>query len=436
MIKTETLCPYSSLNVSREIGGSKRLSPRYRMNYAVLGGAIVYSRPEGHVDEDTIKTALETDGALIEKIRETRKGYVRIEDYAALESSSFRARMIFAEFLSGSDACHGVIFCNLSLTFRTAVKITMPRKRFPCPLLIASDYSQAVEWAQEICEREDIPLDYGSAPFTFATGTRSLFPLEISSLAQPDPLPGEEKSRLLTYLMNGEILYYVLPEIISYDLIDRIAEEGDSLMRHKAGRSISDGSYIMVDGSQLRGVPSPLRRYATIRIKAVMTSESKPEILLFHVTPMGRAVVKLLSPLIPVRLTGIEDPGAALRQVLEKDQADLKAVREGDGACDGQIDRVIALLSAIEWEKRGIPLLPDREEPRMNVVIEALKLIKEELDNLLEEREFARNLDNTFSELEDFTHTLSDSPRLRVEDRKYLELISGRIAASRKVLRR
>jgi len=314
------------------------------------------------------------------------------------------------------------------------------------PILIASDYHQAVDWAQEICEREDIPLDYGRIPFSYKPDTPSLTTLDLSFLTYP----GEDFPLPHSYLINDRILYFSIPEEIDRDLVDRLEREGEELMMAKSGQRFSAAESLLVECSLMKRISAPVRKYAARRFRSIINPDKKPNVYLFNQTNKGAAIIRLISPLLPLHLTLVKNVEDAVDRALGNRDRTGKSQQENGTACEGELLSVINLLSEIRWDQRGTHLTPDRDNSSMNILIEAVKLIKEELDGLLEEKENScsrledtieslreiRTIDIPLKELRDYLISLAQSPRLRQEDRAYLASMDERVMKTLEIIHR
>ena len=417
MIKSVRYCPRSSLTLSGDESlFEQKLSPLFTTGYSLLGGSVIYSRPEGIADEKSMGLCIDINQAIADEILSERNSYIQIEDYAELQDSSSRARRLMIDYYNNINRCAALIFCNLSIAFRTAVKLGTPLIKRSFPILIAHDYAQAVEWAIEICEREEIELDRVEPPLAYRPGSHSLLSLKY------DFLPGDSgRTAGSVALLNDRILHFTLAPVLNEGEVTSLEEKSQILMG-RINRAMGDADYILADCGDLKEIHSPVRKFVIHRIREILNQERKPVFILYNTGSVIAAFVKLVLPLVAITVKMAATRDEALRKALEEISMTPRHEPRKPKKSETAMNKLLALTASIKWDQPGLQL-PDsiKNEPEMQSIREVLILIKEEVDYLFQEKS------RTEQKLQEMVISLSEAQRKLIQNEKYTAL--GQLSA-------
>ncbi len=466
MIDSVRYCPVTSLTIEGDRNFcAQRLGPQYKTDFSLLGGTFIYSKPEGYANEKNLKGALKINQFLINEILRKRESYIQIEDYSHLSDTSSHSRRIFASFLEKNQKCSAVIFCNLSLPLKTAVKLGLLQKKSHSLILIAQDYAQAVHMALEIAEREELPLETINQPFSYSPLSKNLFPIELCRLTYRYEMRG---TRII--LLNDRVLHFIMGPVIDQDIIMFFDETFRELMESR-GLTLDDAQYFLVDCAAIKEFRPSIRNFAVKRMKKTLEGRKNLQILLYNMNSRFSAFIRLVTPLVSLNMKRMANEEEACRMALEKPffQAVEKKNRSRS-IRDDSLEEFLKIAASVQWDTPGIRLPEtDSDDERLLLVKEIISLIKEEVDSLFYEKEkaeikigkmaeekldtqrklnqiekyaalgqlsagMAHNINNTLTVIQGFVDLLMGGSNLKKEQKEYLSHITIRVEQSAKMI--
>jgi len=155
-------CTKTGLDVITDPSWSKRkIGTTLEVNFRILGGDIIYCRPEGKADIDGIKATLDLYEEIIEGIAGARRRHVLINDWISYKGSTADARRYLMSRLNEIEELHSIVFCNVplhcALWLRFARSLSLTKKCY----ILAKNYKEAIHEAMVqlgkspmVCDRE------------------------------------------------------------------------------------------------------------------------------------------------------------------------------------------------------------------------------------------------------------------------------------------
>jgi len=390
-----SFCPVSGCNVfSRPEWINRNVSDTFIANFWVIGNSIIYSLPRGRADLEGVRNSIALNCEVAKFVSGGNGPYVQIEDYAAMNGASMRARRYFANSLDGEKRLKSVVFCNLSTPLAVAVKLGRRFYKRGKYIQVAQQYGDAIKQALKLCDPQDIAPDVEAIGIKdcFDNSNRSLSPIELVSEDAWKIETPEFTNR--SVLIDGHILYSIAEGFLEGEKIPLIDH-----MRHLCQSAIPEGSkieYIVVDSSKLRG-GSRAARFNYMKSLRNWHKQFPFQMYIVHgANTFMRTALHLARPLMPFQVKIAKDKGHAFRMIRDNQSRDFTKNHEiGENkkpavVTQTDIENVLSLIGSINWEMDGIDNRFDMDADHpFYYLYQSIKLIKEELDDLIKEHQRA-----------------------------------------------
>lgn len=380
-------CPVSGLQLyTQDDWRSRRFGNNFKANFYIIGRSILYSGPSGEADLESAVSVLRLSGEVARHVAGGTGNYIQIEDYAAFNKATIDARKHFIDQMISRDRVLSVIFCNLSPLMSLFVEIG---KRFNTTnrgVYAVRNYKEAINLALKLCHRDNLAT--GSFVFgkqvTYRDDRPSLIPAELLSKAQWDIRTDDFTNRSV-----------VIDRHILFSTGSGFFEETQLPLMNDMRRSVQDtlpsaGSldYFMVDASGLKGASSKGRKLYMKSLKEWHERFPFRMYVTFGSNVFMDTAVRLAKALMPFKAVIAKNIDHAFELIqADKISKNLEAEKHMAGHVDpiqGYVEDLLAYIGGIEWEREGIDnpdSMADQNHP-FYVVFQAIKLIKDELDDL------------------------------------------------------
>ena len=389
----ELFCPVTGQKVTRTPDWiNQKVSDTLVANYWIVGGSIIYSRPEGFADLAGAKNILSLNEKVSRALTNAERPYVQIKDYSHLKGASSEARRLLIKELDADNRRLWLLYCNLSHSLSIAVKLG---KRFSFSgksVHVVKNYDQAARKALDICKQQNLPIHYAPVDLTaYSSGDeKSLAPIEIISDSAFDIQTKGYSNRAVVVdrcIMHSTSVGYLEPKHIEF--ID--------LTRSRCQSAIPDGGsleYIVVDVSGLSGANRLARQgYMKSLIQWHQRHPIKAYIV-YGANTFIKTALFLSNPVMPFKVKLAKNVQQALALIrheaseIEPSKGTTPDSGKSVTVTEDEINNLSAIIGSINWEEKGMAQKFDEDEGHpLYFLYQSIKLIKEELDELFEERQ-------------------------------------------------
>ena len=390
-LKRGWFCQVTGLPVDNRPGWcGQSFGDRYTANFLTVGRSVLHSAPSGRAGIEQAKASLALNAKVAGAVGDGESPYVLIEDLTDFKSIDLQARRLVGDNLSATNRLLGVVFCNASIVIDAVIRLDRRFNNYTWRVGIASDYESAITAALAICAEHGVdpgPGVFEGPPVRFAESGDRLNPVEI--LTDEEWNVECDGFRNDAMLIDGRILHSVAAGMVTDDCLPLL-----ETMRSQV-KSATDSpvglEYIVVDSRAVLGAPRRVRLAYLESLKAWHRHSPFSSYIMYGIEPFSRAALRMARPFMPFRMDMLRDLGETFASIrAEASTGDRKAVSPAKSMTDHErstVDELLAFLAAIEWDKEGtvIPPVVDEEDPLL-IVFESIKLVKDELDQLMGER--------------------------------------------------
>ncbi len=387
-----SFCPISGARVfTKPEWINRRVSDSFTLNFWIINGSILYSLPKGRMDVDGAQGAITLRSEIVDFLSQRSVEYVQLDDYAYVTGSTSAARRYLITRMKEIELPQSFVFCNLSQRASIALKFF---KRFNTTIkdtYVVDHYRDAVELALKLSGRDRPIAD--AAPIDLSgwidPAERSLIPVDLLfDEAWTIRTPGFSNHALV---IDQSILHSTSEGSLEpkhVPLIDKFRESCRSAMDE--GSSID---YIVVDNSRLKG-GNRVARIDYMKSLANWHQRHPFRMYLGYGTnTFMKTALQLARPLMPFKVKIAKDLRHAFQLIREDRMGTVTKEaksREKEKAAvvhQQDIDRILAFIAGIKWEEEGInESLDIGSDHPLYYLYQSIRLVKEELDELFDER--------------------------------------------------
>jgi signal transduction histidine kinase/CheY-like chemotaxis protein len=370
---------------------NQKVSDSLIASFWIIGRSIIYSLPKGRADLEGTRNALALNAKVASFVSGGTGSYIQIKDYAFLSGASLSARRLFANKMNNDNRRLSLIFCNLSPQLSIAVKIG---KRFNTTgkyVHVAKHYKDAVKQALKLSVLGDLQQDTAHINLSkyFDSSNHSLVPVDLLS-------DDAWKIQTPEFSNNSVVIDQCIRHSTTKGYLEPKHIPAIERMRYLCQSAIPDDSrimYIVVDSSKLKGASRLARAKFMQSLKSWHQQFPLRMYIVYGANTFMKTALHLARPLMPFKVRiarDIEHAFHLIRDDRSKNVSKKHAIRPGGKAAGGihdDIEKLMALISRINWEQEGIHNRLDIDENHpLYFLYQSIKLIKEELDDLLKDR--------------------------------------------------
>lgn len=383
-------CPISGLQVfTQDDWQEVELGDSYTANFYVIGNSILYSGPSGTADLKSTQASLKLNQEVARKVAGGTEPYVQIEDYAGIRKATVEARKHFMEQVMSRDRLEALIFCNLSPMMQFLVKVGQRFNTSDKTIRVARDYKEAISMAREICTAQNLE----TGPFVF--GQQTAF-LDESSSLRPSELLSDPQWDVITDTYTNET--HVIDRAIAYSVVSGFLDEAEVPMIDKTRPRLRDRladhenlDYFVVDVSALKGGAPKIRRKYMQSLKDWHDRFPLRMYIFLGVNTYMKTVTRLANITMPFKIKTARDMDHAFALIRENKRSENEKVppRKSGDPIKKYREQLLALIGRIDWEQPGFDgsFDMDDENHPFYEVFQAVKLIKDEMDDLFKTRQ-------------------------------------------------
>lgn len=386
-------CPITGLQLYTQDGwGGQKLSDNFTANLYIIGRSILYSGPSGMADIESARAVMRLSTEVEDKVAGGTGRYIQIEDYASFDSATIEARKHFIDQMIPRTRIFALIFCNLSPLTNLLVKIGKRFNTTGKSVYAVRNYKEAIEKALELCLKND--LDTG--PFVFGKQTvysdkgSPLLPVEITANSNWDIESDGFTNHAL--LIDNNILHSVVSGSLNEAHVPMVETMRRSI-RHLLPSNESF-QYIVVDVSRFKKGNRKARQLYMKSLKDWHKQFPFRMYILYGANAFMTVAFRLARPFMPFKGVAARNIEHAFKIIREDkyptSTSNKRIYPDKSDPINNFIEDLLRYIGEINWEQEGwdknISEVENKGHP-FAIVFQAIKLIKDELDDLIKARE-------------------------------------------------
>ena len=383
--KKDDVCHVTGLPItSRPEWEGIDLGEKYSVTFKFIGNRILLSIPKGRSGEHGMENLMRERIKVRDAMLKPNEPFFEIKDYSGVGSILSRAgRNQFTEgMIADKDRIIGFIGYKTPLAVRLAINVGKHLHKAPFPMFIVNDYESAIKGAVAALKTKG----YGKEIFSHRVVTSDDWCFQMDDFS----------ARI--EIIDGNIFHADTSGSLQEEHVAPLFKVHETVMKSKP---LAKGSYYFVGGvTDVKGS----RKARSLYFDHILQwyKDYPFDIYVFYgANRLLRAAITMARPLSPFPVKVAKDLDGALKFIAEKKAWGMKASplpRVSDGAMEQllpdqtqqYIDDLLHFIGKINWETDG---LDDSKEIDLshpfNPVFDAMLLIKNDLDELFQERKRA-----------------------------------------------
>ncbi len=390
----QTTCPVTGLPVLRRPEWTDRVYDKgYRLTTSLIGKQIVLNQPSGFGTLSGTERSLKHTRQVIDRYLDADKGYVHISDFSNMTGASFKARRFYAEFMKSRKNMVGLVYFGASPFLKLVIELGS--KLFAASRInvrIVKDYETAVKLAVKMISGH--VTQCSPAPlWVFSRKEKSR---EILSSHKWCLEIGDFSA--CCEVIDRRIFHPKTSGVLCVEHIEPLAKLREKIMGEVCRENGFD--YIIADVTSIKSIGLRARRRFMASLKTWHHKNPIKAYVFYGAGGLIQAAISISKAFMPFKLMVAKDYDYAL-SLVEKDmqlksgwlyflKTRLFGGRKRRQKTPDDVKRLLAYIGDIDWEKGGIDSsIPVEDDHPFRAVFEAISLIKNELDDLFNEREKA-----------------------------------------------
>ena len=380
----EDVCPFTGLPITTKPEWTDiDLGEGYSVTFKFIGDRILFSIPKGKSGEHEMKNFMRERAKVRDAMLKLDEPFFELKDYSRVGARITKGgRDQFAKgMIADKDRIIGFIGYNASMPVKFAINVGKRLHKSPFPMSVAKDYETAVKNAVGILES----CGYGKeAPSHKKVVTSDDWHLQSDEFsARFEIIDGN--------IMHADVSGFLEEEHIAavFDMHEKVIKAMDT----------PEGSFYFVSGvKQLRGTSRRARKLYVDHLKRWYKNHRFRVGILYGANGLIRAAFNLAKPFLPFNARKVNDLADALKLIAEDNALRIKhpelqtisdrAIQPPASDHTRQyIDDLLHFIGNVNWEfeEVGYDIKTDPSHP-FNPVFDAIALIKNDLDELFQER--------------------------------------------------
>lgn len=392
------ICPVTGLDVLRYPEWRANASEvSYTLRISVIGRQIIHIQSSGSPTPDTLQQGFQRIERIQARHIPAHKPFAVIEDMSCLGRIPTDVRKQYANYIRTVPQVAAVILHSASSLQRFMIRLGKLVQLFPFPLLVAQDYSHAVQKALEALGEPAVTvstIDPEFPPEAHQTTLRIL-PNETDIQTGTDWQFRDESFTMELHVIGRRILYTISTGFLEEHHIPVIEALRERVRRETRGGLGFD--YFIIDVTRLEGGNWKARKRYLQSIQTWYEIHPFKAFLLFGANRFMRIATTLAGRILPFKVLIAENLQEALEIVQALESQALKKVhplpdhRSFREKCapDLQfyVDEILDHLARFSWDTYdSAPFGASRPDHPFQPVFDAMELLNGELRDLLQER--------------------------------------------------
>lgn len=371
-----------------------KIGENFRSDFSILGGHILISRPSGYATLPDVQKSISLNHDVRRAGIPDNLPYIQIEDYSNMTGASLSSRKYFIDIISKQESLLALIFCGVTPIMKMGIELgkRIYSKPFdvyskPSDVQVTSTLSEAVDMALRILKQKNIILHDA-----------------IGSFTEPDDSPGvrcennwmiqADDFSLRIEIIDGDILHTVPSGFIQKSHIDKIFELHHEVFIQSGLKA--NAYYLVSDLASLKSADMGTRRYFVKRLREWHSSHPFKILIFYHANWIMRAAINISKTTAPYDVHVVESIKDAISLIRGHRSFQKQPEHDKTKACETPqdqsikyINELLDILSGISWDSQppeSILQKIDAGHP-LRPVVEAVSLIKMDVDHLLAEKE-------------------------------------------------
>lgn len=364
-----------------------KLGENFRSDFSILGGHVIISRPSGNAVLPDVQKSL----SLYQEVRKAgipeNAPYIHIIDDSGLKSASLSARRYFIDFISKQECLRALIFCNVSPIMRLSIGLGKRIYPLPFDVFISDTLSDAADLAFQILKQKGIIKD--------ATARTFAEPIDRPEIAtQDDWMLQTENFSLRFEIIDGDIFHPVPSGCPHKEDVDPIFELQQKVFIESG---LKENAYCLVsDLASMKSADIETRHYFVKRLRQWHRRYPFNMLIFYNANWVMRAAINLSKTTAPYDVHVVDDLPAAIELIRRQRPIEDEPGQDGTklrGAPEDPsrkyLTELLGILSGISWDAKSPESILQTADPDhpFRQIVEAVSLIKMDVDHVLAERD-------------------------------------------------
>ncbi len=361
------------------------LDSDYSVTFSIIGKAILLVTPKGYPSEEGAKALLEKREEVLIATGLSDKKYAEIRDYRLLSGKPSKgARMVLTNFLlkeGSAGHLQGYWVFGASLIIRYMLRAGLRMHKTFIPIDAVKDYTEAVGNALNVLRQNGV--DAGSKLYTRIK--KDGWELELDGYGISFELIGDD---ILYTIAHGDLKESYIEQFIN--LYENVLEEAGLNQKGYYRRIVN---WERFDSSSWKA-----RHMYLDGLKKLNKKTPCKLSVIFGLNKFMKALVLINRPFVSIPVFVANDLLEAL-EIMEREKEKETGGRSAgkrqkqetktytEVELNDYANEILQVIGGINWDQQGISFDNMSEEHPFKPVMDALAVIKTDLDNLLQEKE-------------------------------------------------
>ena len=382
--KEEDVCPFTGLPITTKPEWTGiDLGEGYSATFKFIGDRILFSIPKGKSGEHGMENFMRERAKVRDAMLKPNEPFFELKDYSGVGARITKAgRDQFAKRMTADkDRIIGFIGYNASMPVKFAINVGKRLHKSPFPMSVAKDYETAVKTAVEILES----CGYGNEA-----------PSHKKVVTHDDWHFQSDEFSARFEVIDGNILHADMSGFAEEEHIAALFNMHEMVIK---AMDTPEGSFYFISGmKQLRGSSWRARKLYVDHLRRWHKNHPFRVGILYGANRFLSAAFNLAKPFLPFKATRVNDLDDALKLIAEdnarsKKHPELQTVSDrviqppASDHTRQYIDDLLRFIGNVNWEFDEVDydIKTDPSHP-FNPVFDAIALIKNDLDELFQER--------------------------------------------------
>ena len=361
------------------------LDSEYSVTFSIVGKAILLITPKGKPSDKGAKLLLDKREKIINDVGLSDKKYVELRDYRMLTAvPSKGGRMVITNFLLKEQSAghlQGFWMFGAPLLIRFMMQAGLKLHKASIPIGVVKDYEVAIRGALKVLRQNGV--DAGS--ILYPRIKKDGWAIEIDEYGISFELIGED------------ILYTSARGKLKESNIDQFFKLNKKVL-DESGLTQKGYYYRIVNWERFESSTWKARRMYMEGINEINKKTPCKVAVIFGLNKFMKTLIGISSPFVSSPVIAANDLQEAL-EIIERERhrevADGSAQKTHEDLAktytEAQLNEyaseMLQVIGGINWDQEGDSLGDMREDHPLKPVLDALSIIKLDLDNMLREKE-------------------------------------------------